>query len=139
MRQHTAKIAGNGILPGPIAIDLSFAGWLGPHAKTLRNSYTVPAGKSARFVSGSLHHSIVAAGTVLGQIISSIEVNLGGAGLVQIAQLFNQTLRADYTGHYDITGPYDFSAGDIINLYTKDGTTGGNIAYSQSIFIIEYG
>lgn len=139
MRQHNANIATSGVLSNPVAINLTFGGTLAPHALAQRDTYTVPAGRSARFVSGHLQHAILNAGSASGTIITLMRADLGGAGLVPIASLQSESLRADYIASSDIHGPYDFSGGDIITLHTLDETTGGTITHSMSAFLIEYG
>jgi hypothetical protein len=109
-----------------------------PHAATSRWSYTVPAGRAAQLgpysISSSRDTVAAAVGTVWNYV--NISPAAGGSIAVNLLSLINNTLYAQQQVQVGLSGT--IFAGDTVQGFTSDNSTGGAISYVNSIAIAEY-
>jgi len=118
-------------------IDFANATSDGPHAKTLRSSYSVPKGKHAHLGSTNLSVFRVTNATASSSIFVVIELVRNNESPVEIGSNF--CFLADNTrdSYYFLYLNIDLYYGDTINVYTTDISTGGTCNYNHSIIIKE--
>lgn len=110
----------------------------GPHATTMRWSYTVPTGKKAFIESYEIFEQIVtAAGTPGTRIIQLRITPSGGSITVWVFLVLKSNNPGDtqsvFAGHSGI-----LLAGDVLQSDTYDDSTGGTVAYIASSKITEF-
>lgn len=114
------------------------AAGIAPHAFTVRATYTVPANRVALVQMGRvLAIRDLAAGVAgLAQVGSQVIPNGLITETVLSARIINVAL-----GSLDkdrLSAVLFLKAGDTINIFTSDASTGGTVAYSGACDIIEF-
>jgi hypothetical protein len=108
--------------------------WLGffnnntpPHSDTQRWTYTVPSGKKAMLEYASAYVRRSAAATTVGRVQASIRVTPSGGGVhtITIAQIL--TNNVGDSDRMDLGQGFLLFAGDKIEGYTEDTSTGGTV------------
>jgi hypothetical protein len=114
----------------PIAVFTGYANIVGPHATTLRASYSPPGGYAnfGEIVMLGAIRATAAPGNALASAIMNIAPFYGGEFSVGQANLDNLGVGAEKTVILTQVGYIAF--GDTLKFYTVDGSAGGTIQYN---------
>lgn len=110
------------------------ANGVGPHGLTLRATYTCPSGRKASLVAASVIVLRVTAAAPVG--IVDAFVLPGGTARLPHAHFLDNNVGAYYQNTIGFLGI--LSAGEIVRIYTADGSTGGTLDYRIDCLINEF-
>lgn len=118
---------------------VNYNGWsTAPHSLTERASYTVPAHSWGLIQSIFLHAYRDAAASSVGTAILSVKITPSGGSEVPIIYTI---LRNNNVGEFtqvELAEGILLKGGDTIKIYTQDSSTGGNVSYLATIYIVEF-
>lgn len=110
----------------------------GPHATTVRFTYTVPAGRFAELeLLAVLLYRNAGAG-VAGQWQGYIQYTPSGGAANVLLNLVSNLAAVDTNGHREWGGTMKMQAGDKLEAITFDLSTGGAAIYVLSAVATEY-
>jgi hypothetical protein len=109
-----------------------------PHFITLRWSYTVPSGKKAFLELGDIEVVRAAAATTVGRVKAAITYTPSGGSEVNVIVVEIRTNGVGDRAGKTLGQAFVMSAGDSINAYTEDTSSGGSIDYYLSAKITEF-
>lgn len=127
------------VLSNPLAVSL----WFGvtvfsPHAGTDRDSYTVPAGKGAVVPSFSSSFIRITSATTATLMTINAEFRPSGGSFVNLGRHTAIMEGTDDVNNRDSVLGLVMSVGDTIKLSSSDSSTGGTMAMTGSLPIIQY-
>lgn len=110
------------------SVTAEYVGTVGPHAGTNRFTYTVASGKKliTEFAYSSMYRATVAA--PVGQY-SAIVFAQVGANTPRFAYIDSVKNTVDATQQTTTAGAITIYAGESLNGYTSDASTGGTVSY----------
>ena len=123
----------------PKSIFFSFSGNYNPHAVTNRGTYTVPVNRSAKI---EVIHLYIAR---YPQLVTTLQFAYGlitytpsGGAQQQLGVVFNEDQSAFSADRYAVSEGGTLMAGDKIDLWTFDGSTGGQCWYTLFVKLLEF-
>lgn len=111
---------------------------LAPHTLTIRDTYTVPAGRSAFLNSIFLETYITTAPSSVGSTRIVVTLNQTTLGVGHIFELYRHTNAVDAEKSGSISPEFLLVAGDVVRILTIDNSVGGNVRYNASVIFTEF-
>jgi hypothetical protein len=109
-----------------------------PHSRTSRFSFTVPAGKKAFVEYASIYARRSTAASTAGLVQATIEITPSGGGIAVIAEAQLLTNNVGDADRMDVGQGITLNAGDKIEGYTVDASTGGAVNLLVACKITEF-
>ena len=140
MKLYGAQSAGNNPIdrkPTQVQLQYSATG-VAPHAATQRATYTVPANRKAQITGIKVFAMRLTAAGAVGIVQAYVQYTPSGgtAGILALAQFDTNSV-----GDKDKDSQpaqHTMSAGDILAIFTADGSTTGTVNYDEYVTIIEF-
>lgn len=111
---------------------------VGPHAETVRISYTVPSNRKARIAFAQCIISRVTAAAPVGLAESFVAIAPNGLGNRHAAEAFLATNGVGDRDRLDFHGDEVLNSADKWQHETVDTSTGGTVTYISTSLIDEY-
>lgn len=111
---------------------------ISPHSSTLRATYTVPDGRKAIVDSVFMLITRGEVATAFGRTRMTVFYTPSGGSPIPIACVQNEANSYNYTVHQTFTGLGVLQAGDTLDIYTLDESTGGKCHYWACAKIYEF-
>lgn len=127
-RQSAPKI---GYTAQALSVGASYA----PHGNTLRDSYTVPGGKRGVLINAESGVQRITAAGVLGLASCVFSLTLNGSGNILIARSMIYSNNVGEHVERIAQNTIALAAGDKVEVYTYDVSTGGTILHVANALI----
>lgn len=110
----------------------------GPHGDTSRGTYTVPAAKRAAIPFISLTIRRVTAAAPLAEVYLRILLTPSGGAAAEVVRFNNPSNAVE--GDTSVVVPFEMvlQPGDLIDIHSFDGSTGGTVAYEAGFALTEF-
>ena len=119
----------------PLAVIRTFSITTGPHANTIRDTYTVPAARSAFFLHSMADIIRATAATTAGEVGGGAENSSSSPWLTK-ARI--TTLNANDSNIAASSIGVLMQAGNVLHLRTVDVSTGGTVTYQLQNTLTEF-